>query len=243
MDEKNPPSLPALVDDSTRAKSGRHSFKVAMKKMGLTSVFDIIRLSRQVFAAQLSQYSDADAGQAYDNAMSYAVQIARQYREHQTSSGQGSSAGQRTGVRSLVSIGASYQNLFKENWDDFCSVGAIAAIDSPVAYLSRLYNFASELEATPLDPDLPPRALLDKRRPDLKDLLIDQDSTFTPLPMLDIVNDMLGKTINAHLARKGLLLRGGTIVDATLIAAPPSTKSREGRRDEEMHQTMLVSDW
>ena len=200
MDEKNPPSLPALVDDSTRAKSGRHSFKVAMKKMGLTSVFDIIRLSRQVFAAQLSQYSDADAGQAYDNAMSYAVQIARQYREHQTSSGQGSSAGQRTGVRSLVSIGASYQNLFKENWDDFCSVGAIAAIDSPVAYLSRLYNFAGELEATPLDPDLPPRALLDKRRPDLKDLLIDQDSTFTPLPMLDLVNDILGKTINAHLA-------------------------------------------
>jgi IS5 family transposase len=49
--------------------------------------------------------------------------------------------------------------------------------------------------------------------------------------------------INAHLARKGLLLRGGTIVDATLIAAPPSTKSREGRRDEEMHQTKKGRQW
>ena len=34
------------------------------------------------------------------------------------------------------------------------------------------------------------------------------------------------ETINAHLAERGLLLRQGTIVDATLIAAPPSTKNR-----------------
>lgn len=42
--------------------------------------------------------------------------------------------------------------------------------------------------------------------------------------------------INAHLAERGLFLREGTIVDATLIAAPPSTKNKEKRRDEEMHQ-------
>jgi IS5 family transposase len=39
------------------------------------------------------------------------------------------------------------------------------------------------------------------------------------------------------LAEKGLLLRQGTIVDATLIAAPPSTKNREGKRDNEMSST------
>ncbi|MFV5216240.1 transposase, partial [Azonexus caeni] len=50
-------------------------------------------------------------------------------------------------------------------------------------------------------------------------------------------------TINAHLAEKGLLLREGTIVDATLIAAPPSTKNREGKRDEEMHQAKKGSQW
>ncbi len=49
--------------------------------------------------------------------------------------------------------------------------------------------------------------------------------------------------INTHLAKKGLLLREGTIVDATLIAAPSSTKNREGKRDEEMHQTKKGNQW
>lgn len=41
----------------------------------------------------------------------------------------------------------------------------------------------------------------------------------------------------AMLAEKGLLLREGTMVDATLIAAPPSTKNRERKRDSEMSST------
>jgi IS5 family transposase len=45
------------------------------------------------------------------------------------------------------------------------------------------------------------------------------------------------EAINAHLAEQGLMLREGTIVDATLIAAPPSTKNRDHARDPEMHQT------
>lgn len=43
--------------------------------------------------------------------------------------------------------------------------------------------------------------------------------------------------VNALLAEKGLLLREGTTVDATLIATPPSTKNRGGQRDPEMTQT------
>ena len=42
--------------------------------------------------------------------------------------------------------------------------------------------------------------------------------------------------INAHLAQKGLLLKEGTVVDATIIAAPSSTKNQDGKRDPEMHQ-------
>jgi IS5 family transposase len=37
------------------------------------------------------------------------------------------------------------------------------------------------------------------------------------------------------LAEKGLLLREGTMVNATLIAAPPSTKNKDGKRDPDMH--------
>lgn len=49
--------------------------------------------------------------------------------------------------------------------------------------------------------------------------------------------------IKAHLASKGLSMREGTIVDATLIAAPPSTKNKDGERDPEMHQSKKGNDW
>ncbi|MFK4136156.1 IS5 family transposase [Pseudomonas luteola] len=53
----------------------------------------------------------------------------------------------------------------------------------------------------------------------------------------------LFETINQHLASRGLLLKEGTIVDATLIAAPPSTKNREGKRDPDMHQAKKGNQW
>ncbi|MBZ0299794.1 MAG: IS5 family transposase [Anaerolineae bacterium] len=43
--------------------------------------------------------------------------------------------------------------------------------------------------------------------------------------------------INVHLAVKGLMLREGTVVDATIIAAPSLTQNQEGKRDPERHQT------
>jgi len=50
-------------------------------------------------------------------------------------------------------------------------------------------------------------------------------------------------TINATLATKGLMLKTGTVVDATLIAAPSSTKNSTGERDPEMHQTKKGNQW
>jgi IS5 family transposase len=49
--------------------------------------------------------------------------------------------------------------------------------------------------------------------------------------------------INTHLAERGLLLKQGTVVDATIIAAPSSTKNRQGERDPEMHQTRKGKQW
>ena len=49
--------------------------------------------------------------------------------------------------------------------------------------------------------------------------------------------------VNAHLARKGQSLRAGTIVDATIIAAPSSTKNKDGKRDPEMHQSKKGKQW
>ena len=55
--------------------------------------------------------------------------------------------------------------------------------------------------------------------------------------------DQLFAAINAHLEAQGLLLRRGTIVDATIIHAPSSTKNREGQRDPAMHQTKKGNQW
>lgn len=49
--------------------------------------------------------------------------------------------------------------------------------------------------------------------------------------------------VNAMLTEQGLLLREGTSVDATLIAAPSSTKNREGKRDPMMTQTKKGNQW
>ena len=57
------------------------------------------------------------------------------------------------------------------------------------------------------------------------------------------LTERIFEAIKTHLADKGLLLREGTIVDATLIAAPPSTKNAEKKRDPEMHQTKKGNQW
>ena len=57
----------------------------------------------------------------------------------------------------------------------------------------------------------------------------------------------LGKTllkaVNEHLRRNGIKIAHGTIVDATIIGAPSSTKNKDGKRDPEMHQSKKGNDW
>ena len=53
--------------------------------------------------------------------------------------------------------------------------------------------------------------------------------------MLAVVNEMLSE--------KGLMLKAGSAVDATLISAPSSTKNGSGKRDPEMHQTKKGNQW
>jgi transposase, IS5 family len=49
--------------------------------------------------------------------------------------------------------------------------------------------------------------------------------------------------VSAMLEERGLLMRQGTIVDATIIAAPSSTKNKSKARDPEMHQTKKGNQW
>ena len=58
----------------------------------------------------------------------------------------------------------------------------------------------------------------------------------------DLAVDML-RVVNDLLQHKGLMMRTGTAVDATLISAPSSTKNIEGERDPEMKQTKKGNNW
>jgi len=43
--------------------------------------------------------------------------------------------------------------------------------------------------------------------------------------------------VKSHLKERGMAMKQGTIIDATLIAAPNFTKDKDGKRDPEMNQT------
>src|ERR1700736_781768 len=59
-------------------------------------------------------------------------------------------------------------------------------------------------------------------------------------------HELCGKmldTVNLYLDSKGIRIGTGTIVDATILAAPSSTKNSTGKRDPEMHQTRKGQQW
>ena len=57
------------------------------------------------------------------------------------------------------------------------------------------------------------------------------------------LGERIFETVKSHLSQRGMTMRQGTIVDATLIAAPSSTKNKDGKRDPEMHQTKKGNQW
>ena len=57
------------------------------------------------------------------------------------------------------------------------------------------------------------------------------------------LGEQIFETVKAHLKANGMAIKQGTIIDATLIAAPSSTKNKKGARDPEMHQTKRGNQW
>ena len=80
--------------------------------------------------------------------------------------------------------------------------------------------------------------LISDRIPDETTIL-----TFRHLLEKHDLGEQIFETVKAHLSARGMTMRQGTIVDATLIAAPSSTKNKAGKRDPEMHQTKKGNQW
>lgn len=73
---------------------------------------------------------------------------------------------------------------------------------------------------------------LDEQVPDATTLL-----KFRHLIEAHKIGEQIFNDVKERLEKAGLIMHGGTIVDATIIAAPSSTKNASGERDPEMHQT------
>jgi IS5 family transposase len=80
--------------------------------------------------------------------------------------------------------------------------------------------------------------LISDRIPDETTIL-----TFRHLLEKHDLGEQIFETVKARLRARGMTMKQGTIVDATLIAAPSSTKNKEGKRDPEMHQTKKGNQW
>ena len=57
------------------------------------------------------------------------------------------------------------------------------------------------------------------------------------------LGEQMFRAINYVLGQAGCMMKGGTVVDATIINAPSSTKNAEGKRDPEMHSTKKGNEW
>ena len=57
------------------------------------------------------------------------------------------------------------------------------------------------------------------------------------------IGEQILADVSSRLEKAGLIMHGGTIVDATIINAPSSTKNKEGKRYPEMHQTKKGNQW
>ena len=79
---------------------------------------------------------------------------------------------------------------------------------------------------------------LDEQVPDATTLL-----HFRHLLEKHKLGEKIFEDVTERLEKAGLIMHGGSIVDATIIAAPSSTKNKEGKRDPEMHQTKKGNEW
>lgn len=81
-------------------------------------------------------------------------------------------------------------------------------------------------------------AFLEEQAPDATTLL-----HFRHMMEESKIGEQLFRAINYVIEQNGYMMRGGTIVDATIIDAPSSTKNAEKARDPEMHQTKKGNEW
>ncbi|PHM61558.1 Tc toxin subunit A [Xenorhabdus ishibashii] len=155
-----------------------------LSRWGYFSVFDIVKVGPSRFRRRHKHHFNGQAKTLYQNALSYATQLIHSARERGLRDAE-------TLRMARVASGQpelpNYADLFPEPWDNFCKPGALEALNSPIAYLLELYQFARQLELDATEGAI----AFAQRRPDIPELLLDRDNTNQELPALQIVNEIL----------------------------------------------------
>jgi transposase, IS5 family len=129
--------------------------------------------------------------------------------------------GSAAGGRPPLPLGRMFRIYCLQQWYNLSDPGAEEALYDSIA----MREFAGVRSDADVIPD--ETTILNFRR------LLEQHQ----------LTERLFAEINAHLSERGLFVGKGTIVDATIINAPSSTKNAEKRRDPQMHQTRKGKQW
>ncbi|AXC65995.1 Tc toxin subunit A [Salmonella enterica] len=176
---------------------------------GYYSIFDIIHKTKTEFIKQHSGRWGAKAKNIYDVAASYATQIMLLSRKNKITQSFEKSMDLLSVDASLTSLysnssptispknGPTWQTLFAENWGEYCQTSAPEANDSPVSYLSWLYNQALSYEKQMGENDI---ISLSTRRPDLAELMLDNDAVNQVVPSLQLVNEILEQSVTPYVS-------------------------------------------
>ncbi|QCR35054.1 Tc toxin subunit A [Nissabacter sp. SGAir0207] len=179
-------------------------------ELGYQSVFDIVSMSKKSFMDKHQWQLGEDCEEAYALAVGVAHYVRRQFlkfREHKA----GDASQQEPMPRLLqgsenvlmaqeqASLPPTWNNLFNEEWLNYCQEEAPEANNSPVAYLTWLYHRAQEFENDLGANDI---VTLNERRPDLGAMLIDDNAINQVVPALQLVNEVLDSTISPWVKEK-----------------------------------------
>ena len=123
--------------------------------------------------------------------------------------------------RKPIEIEIMMRMYFLQNWYNLSDEGVEEAIYESIS----MKNFMR------LD-------LFEQRVPDATTLL-----HFRRILEKNTLCEKIFEKINIIMEEKGKMLRGGTVVDATIIEAPTSTKNKDNKRDEQMHSTKKGGQW
>lgn len=176
----------------------------ALEERGCRSIFDIISMTRGQFAKGLSSFDEDQVNEIYDFAKSRAQLLMRLYRALQSRNEPLMQSLPKMGVspqpealsaamRSALNGAPDFSDLFPErSLDGYAEAESIQSLFSPGRYLVELYKIAQGLH------DVISPLQIDKRRPDIGALILNEQNLNQKVPTLAIVNQIMKKEIDGR---------------------------------------------